>query len=87
MILWAGAGILTGWMLSWRLSRTNYGALVLVVETIVLALVAAAHRFDPEILAICAVFWIAVQATWFVAALLTERDSPDPTPETAAEPN
>jgi hypothetical protein len=76
MIVWAVTGLVVGWVLSRRLRVDSLG--VFLVSSVALPLVAfaAVHRIDPDVIWGYAAFWLAVQGSYFLGNLVTERRKP-----------
>lgn len=67
---WTAAGVVTGWLSSHRDSR---GVLLLAASGLALLALTAARRFEPDALLSVAIYWIAVQGSWFLSHLVAER--------------
>lgn len=72
MIYWAGSGLLIGWIVARWLRGSRLGAPMLIIVALALLLVAAAHRFEADVLLSCLAFWIAAQCAWFLAGLVAD---------------
>ncbi len=76
MIVWAGAGLIVGWLLSTRLRADSLGVFLACSALLPFVAFAAVRRFDPDVVWGYAAFWLAVQGSYFVANLLAERRRP-----------